>query len=261
MQRRSLLSLAVLLPVPLLAARFGGARSGQRKSSDLQGDAVELNDLATSIHSPADARTFVDRIAGIFADSLPCAWTTRGFRDRIAQAEFASATDPSHGILEVRIAAAWNRYIDTLGAPENAHVTAPELHNQRDALFATARVFWTRPYKSIWTIPGIYATTSEGTLAPNCRVIESVRLLWDFANIPDSIQNARERDRKGILVSDLLRETAHHPSTSLSSAGYSRVEGRVVAKPVEAAAWQYMQQHGVPAFTGVVGALLNELLS
>jgi hypothetical protein len=261
-QRRSLLSLAALLPIPFLIARFRPAVSAHARTSDLQQEAVELNSLASNIRSPQGARNFVDRTAQIFSDILPPEWTTRSLRIRIARAEFTAVTNRSNGTPEDRIADLWNQYIDALGGQEDLHITTAELHNLRDALFATFSTSWQRSYRNIWAIPGIYATNPDGTLASRCRILESLRLFYDLACIPGSLQNARDRNRQGILVSDLLRRVSQGPVRATSSVGHAFVTvGVGAANPVEAAARHFVQQHGVSAFTSVVGNTLDKLLS
>ena len=135
MQRRTLLSLAALLPVPFLARRFRPAMAVRASSaSDMRQQAMDLNTLAANLQTLDDARRLVDLIAQIFADSLPTPWSTRSFRDQIAQAEFNAATDPAKRIPEQHLVAVWNRYAETIAAPNEALITTPELHNLRDGL-------------------------------------------------------------------------------------------------------------------------------
>ena len=72
MQRRYLLSMASLLPLAWLTSRFVGGRASLTWSPDrVRGLALELDRLASGIHSVADAQRYVDYVAGIFADTLP----------------------------------------------------------------------------------------------------------------------------------------------------------------------------------------------
>src|SRR5690348_9838502 len=48
---------------------------------------LEINDLAGRINSEAEATALVDKIAEMFADTLPPSWMTRGIRQRLAHAE------------------------------------------------------------------------------------------------------------------------------------------------------------------------------
>lgn len=260
MRRRTVLSLAALLPIPFLAARLRPVAAARAHSADLQQEAVELNALATNIASPANARRLIDRIAEIFSEQLPPGWTTRTLRNRMAQAEFAAATDPSHRVSEQRIVTAWNSHAETINAPETTRITVPELHNLRDALFASAQFGWNRSYKNIWSIPAIFATNADGSMAYGCRVVETLRLLWDLANMPDNLESARVRVQHGILISELFRQAAQRPpsqGTQRSSIGVSRGH----ANPVEVAARQYVQDHGIPAYIGTVETMLNIILT
>jgi hypothetical protein len=47
-------------------------------------EAIQLNGLAGRIHSDADALALVNKIAGVFADTLPPAWVTANIRHRLA---------------------------------------------------------------------------------------------------------------------------------------------------------------------------------
>jgi hypothetical protein len=65
---------------------------------------LEINDLGGRIHSEADAGALLDKIAEIFADTLPPSWMTRGIRERLAHAEYASVSDPLRLIPESALA-------------------------------------------------------------------------------------------------------------------------------------------------------------
>ena len=55
--------------------------------------AIQMNELAGHIRSLSDSRRFVDMIAKMFADDLAPKWASRSIRDRVAHAEYESATD------------------------------------------------------------------------------------------------------------------------------------------------------------------------
>src|SRR3954469_11563509 len=107
-----------------------------------QEQAVRLNDAAGNIHSEADARALVDGIAEMFAKELPPAWMTAELRQRIAHIEYESATNVGSLIPEQRLVDVWNKYVHEIGASEEALVTVAEIHNLRDAYYATGQSMW-----------------------------------------------------------------------------------------------------------------------
>jgi hypothetical protein len=163
-----------------------------------------MNDLAGHIRTIDDSRTLVDMIARMFADELPPELATGSIRDRVAHAEYASVTDPARLVPEQRVVDAWNKYVQVIGAPGEALVNVVEIHNLRDGYYATARVLWNRGSQSIWTMPNIYDVGRDGKMADGCRAVEALRVIWDITNQFDNLRGARERVRKGILVSDSL---------------------------------------------------------
>jgi hypothetical protein len=260
MKRRSLLFLGALSPVALFTSRYLGARTAKApRQIDYRHQAEELNQLASTIQTPAGARRFVDFLADLFSEETPSSWTSSALRNRIAQAEFAAVSDPQNSIPESRLAEAWNAYVDTIGAPEDQKVTPAELHNLRDAFLTTARIGWNRGSRNFWLTPSIYATLPDGRLAPGCRAVESIRLLWDLANNPNNIQAARDRVSKGLLVSDLYRRTALSPESSVTR-GSVRFAVRN-PYPVELAQRKYIQVNGSAAFNRAVMAMLSRTLS
>jgi len=110
---------------------------------------IKLTTLAERIHSEADAVAFVDKIAEVFAATLPPIWVTRSVRQQVAHAEFEAVSNPSRLIPEQRIADVWNRYVREIGASEEALVTAAEIHNLRDADFAVSQLWWSRTNRTI----------------------------------------------------------------------------------------------------------------
>ncbi|HEV2577249.1 MAG TPA: hypothetical protein VGU25_08560 [Acidobacteriaceae bacterium] len=261
MQRRHFLFLAPLLPSALFAPLLLHARASQTPPQhNLADETLKLNELASNIHTIADARRFIDAIVDLFADELPPTWATESLRARLAQGEYLAVTDPQKRISEEHLAQTWNAYISTIHAPDDSHVSVAEMHNLRDGLFFTARVNWNRGFLNFWSLPSIFATQPDGTLAPACRVVESLRILWDLADIPDNLQAARERVAKGVLTSDIFKQ-AHQgpPSSSVGGGGY--LIARVKNNPVETAENQYIRDHGMVAFSTTVETMLNSLLT
>ena len=175
MQRRRLLLLASLGPAGLLLSRYLRALAPtspqsidpQKQAIKYREQAIQLNDLAADIHTISDARAFIDFVVEIFSDELPPHSVSRSLRERTAQAEFAAVTDPEKLIPEERIAAAWNSCVSTIEAPQDHQATAAEIHNLRDAFFATASVFWAR------------AAATSGLLQRSMRLPRTERLLKD----------------------------------------------------------------------------------
>jgi hypothetical protein len=261
MKRRPLLLLGALSPIALFTSRYLGASAPKApRPTDYRQQAEQLNQLASTIQTSADARRFVDFVADLFCEETPSAWTSNSVRSRIAQAEFAAVSDPQTAIPESRVAEAWNAYVDTIGAPEDQKVAPAELHNLRDAFLATARAGWNRTYRNFWLTPSIYATLPDGDLAPGCRAVESIRLLWDFANNPDNVKAARDRVSKGELLSDLYRKPPQSPASSATGSSWVSA-GMRSPYPIELAQRNYIQMHGNKAFSRAVMAMLTKTLS
>lgn len=206
--------------------------------------AVTINQLAGEVHSLPDARNLVDAIAAIFAADTPAFWTSESVRSRVAYAEYQSVAHSTRAFTEQRVADAWNEYVGEIGASEETRVTAPELHYLRDSLHTTARLMWTRKYlpvQTFWTIPQIYATDPDGKLAPGCRAMEALRLLYDMHRIFGNLLLTRERMRKGILLSDSLNSLMEHFNAP------GEVSARVVCggpNKICATESQFVREHG-----------------
>jgi hypothetical protein len=219
---------------------------------------TEISDLAGRIQSEADANALVDKIVELFADVLPPDWVTRGIRQRIAHAEYETVSDPARLIPEQRIADVWNEYVREIGAGEEALVSPAELHNLRDAQFASGQFLRHQEMNpSVWTISSIYAVDSDGKLAEGCRALEALRILYDLDRVFDTLRGARERVRKGILASDLIRERMENPPPQKKTA--VRLEDRIRENPVGLAESRYVQQHGPYVLNAVMEKLFDEL--
>src|SRR5690242_11211763 len=174
---------------------IGSAQQGSRSPEDLarmkqeaealsrkyEQQAIRLNEMAGNIRTEADANALVDAIAEMFAKELPPAWATADIRRRVAHVEFESATNVASLIPEQRVVDVWNKYVHEIGASDEALVTVAEIHNLRDANFASGQEMWMKGFnRSIWTMPNIYALGSDGKVAPGCRALEALRVLHDL---------------------------------------------------------------------------------
>lgn len=218
--------------------------------------AIEINDLAARIHSEADARALVDKIADVFADSLPPSWMTSGIRQRIAHAEYAAVSDSSRLIPEQRIADVWNEYVREIAAPDEALITVAELHNLRDGDFASAQYLWSRS-PSTWAVSTIYALGPDGKVAEGARPIEALRIFFDLDMMFDNLRAARERVRKGVLISDEIRKRQENPPASRKATAHLGM--RAINNPVWFAEQRYVQQHGPFVLNGFMEKLFDEL--
>ena len=89
--------------------------------------AIQMNELAGHIRSMDDARRLVNMVAKEFSDDLPPAWATAGLRERIAEAEYRSATDPA----ELFPSSAW----PTPGTATWTRLARPETRSSRRRRF------------------------------------------------------------------------------------------------------------------------------
>lgn len=259
MKRRSLLILGALTPIALFSSRYLGARAAKASlPPDYRQLAQQLNELAANIQTPADARRLVDFVADLFSREMPSTWNNSSLLSRIAQAEFSAASDSQRLIPEPRLAEAWNAYVEIIQAPEDQKATPAELHNLRDAFLTTARLSWDRGIRNIWAVPSIYATLPDGRLASGCRAMESIRILWDLANMPDNLQGARDRVSKGLLASDLFHKPQQSPVASVT---HGSVGVRIFSNPIEIAERNYIRLKGDRAFSNAVVTMINDTLA
>lgn len=259
MQRRTFLLLAPLFPSAPFAPRLVHARARQMPPPNkLRDETLRLNELASNIHTLADARRLIDAIAELFADSLPPAWATASLRARLSEGEYLAVTDPQKRISEAHLAAAWNAYVTTIGTLADCQVSADDIHNLRDALFSTDRLMWNHGYRNFWALPSIFAVQPDGSLAPACRVIESLRILWDLDSFPENLSAARERVSKNAVASVLPGNAPQKQSSSIRGA---YVTFRVSNNPVRTAERQYIREHGITAFNNSIKILINTISS
>jgi hypothetical protein len=84
-------------------------------------------------------------------------------------------------------------------------VTVAEIHNIRDAELTITQNLWSRGYQTIWLIPNIYAVGTDGRIAEGCRAIEAIRVIYDLYRFPQNLRSARDRVKKGVLVSEQVK--------------------------------------------------------
>jgi hypothetical protein len=261
MQRRRLLLLVPLVTQEFFVSRYLRALVPKRSQPvvDYQAQALKLNQLATNIRTIVDARMLVDFITSIFSDHLQPAWSDSRIRGQIAEAEFAAVSEPNRLIPEHRLAETWNNYAQTIQAPLSCQVTAAEIHNLRDSLFTSARLLWGKGSRNIWSAPSIYATQADGSMATGCRAIESIRILWDIANMPENLASARVRVSHGIFASELFSQALEHPSTTTHKSYVTSGPG--TRNPVEVAEREYVAGKGTKAFSKALQTMLNQALA
>ena len=273
---------AALLPICLLSAQQPAPQSPQQPNQSSQGEvraiiqppspevlrdiaelrkrdqehAIAIDNVASHIQSPDDARKLVDLVSAEFSDELPPRWATRSLRERLARAEYQSAADPGSLIPEQHIADVWNDFVEKIGAPQEAMLNAAEIHYLRDAQYVSARLGWSEGQQQIWTIPGVFALGPDGKVANGSRALEAIRLLWNLGNLTDDFAGIHEQVQKGVLFSDLF---PHPEKPWKPSGGY--VTARVVSLPVQQAAFRYIRDHGERAFDRAVETLLKDLLA
>lgn len=174
--------------------------------------AIRINDLAEHVQSEADATALVSEVATLFSKELPPAWFASGTNQRVAEAEYQSGRDPAKRIPEERIVNVWNQYVREIGAPDEAVVTAAEIHNMRDAQYTVAQHLWARGNQNIWTVPNIYAVRDDGKVADGCRAFEPIRVIYDLDRF-QNLRSARDRVRKGVQVSEQVKNRVADPRT------------------------------------------------
>ena len=223
--------------------------------------AIHMNALAANLDTPTDARTLV----GLFATNFPFVLSGRlanhAFLDHLANAEFNAAHDPAQGISEQQVAAAWNTYLNAVGAPLETHVTAAEIHYLRDDRYAASRyAFWTPGMENIFAMPALYNTQPDESLAPNCRPLEALLSLWSITESYDNLTGARERLRSGKLLSEYLRQ--HKLSLANSRRTVSVVTiTNAPPNPIGEAARLFALQHGDRQLRTLREHLADDLLA
>jgi len=219
--------------------------------------AIRTNELAGQVHSQADANALVSEIAAVFAKELPAAWSAAVVRERVARAEYEAVRNRASLVSEQRLVEVWNQYVREIGAPDEAVVTIAEIHNLRDAGFTVAQLMWARGDRTVWTAPNVYALGPDGRVADGCRAIEAVRVIYDLDDLFQNLRGARNRVRRAIVPSDVVKKRVADPS--LHSQSTVRFEAHVDTNPIRPAEQRYLQEHGAEAYGQLLARLFDEL--
>jgi hypothetical protein len=219
--------------------------------------ALRINDLAARIHTRADADAVVAQIATLFENELPPTWAIGSIRQRVAYAEYEAAIDPARLVPEQRIADVWNEYVREIGAPEEAIVSAAEIHNMRDGSFTTSQLMWARGHQTIWTIPSVYALGPDGKVAYGCRALDAIRVIHDLDGLLENLTSARERLKKGIVPSTEVKKGVAEAKTPVLAS--ARIQALPAPNPTRPAQLRYVQDHGSVAFAQLLARLFDEL--
>ena len=248
----------------LLAVAIGFAiqndvrAEASRKAAEHREQSIQLNELAAHIDSEADSKKLVDQVAALFQDELPPDWATDSVRQRLARAEYKSATDTASLIPEERIAGVWNRYVREIGAPDEAIVTVAEIHNLRDAQHATNRIFWDRDInRSVWTVPNIVAVGGNAKVANGCRALEAIRVIYSMDLIFENVRGARKRVQEGVVFSDEVVKRAGSQRTP--SLDHVTLTAAVGTDPIRPAEQRHLREQGAMAVDRLLTTLFSEL--
>jgi hypothetical protein len=250
-------SIALSIGTPTQQDQAHVRQEALQKMEQMRQQSTQLNELAGHISSMQDSRKFVDGLATVFQDELPPEWVTHDLRERLANAEYLSATDPTRLIPEQRVADAWNKYVRAIGAPQEVLVTATEIHYLRDSYYTGIHSIWARGNKNIWTMPNIYATGADGKVANGCRAVEALRSIHDLDSyFWETRVGLREQVKTGVLPSDSVKQSTNKPQRSAIVISNGSHE-----KPVLAAERRYVHDHGEIAMLELVNDLINDVLS
>jgi hypothetical protein len=258
MKSRSLLATLLLLASHLCPAQQPANTADTPTTYEQHKQAaIRINDLVGQIHSEADASAIVSEIATMFAKELPPAWASAGIRDRIAHAEHQAVSDPAKLIPERRVVEVWNQYVKEIGAPDEAIVSAAEIHNMRDASYTYAQLMWARGFQNIWTMPNVFALGPDGKVADGCRPLEALRLIHDLAGLFQNLRSARDRLRKGIVASEQIKKSTGAPNPLVQ--GNAQLLAKSNPNPTAAAERRYAQEHSSETYYLLLKRLFDEL--
>lgn len=219
-------------------------------------EAIRINDLAGRIHSESDATAYVSEIAVLLAKELPPAWAQDDIFHRIARAEYESVSNPTRLIPEHRIVDVWNQYVREIGAPDEAIVTAAEIHNMRDGGLTVAQIMWARGNQTVWTMPNVFALGPDGKVADGCRAVEVLRVIHDLDGLFQNLRSARDRLRKGIVPSDRFKKRVEDVNARPQTT--ARLVAHADNNPIRPAEQRYVQEHGSQAYQQLLRRLFDE---
>src|SRR5260370_19314411 len=229
-----------------------------RKAAEARQQAIQLNELASRIESEPVSETLVNNVAEMFKSELPPAWATSVIRQQVALAEYKSATDVSYLIPEERIAEVWNEYVREIRAPDEAIVTVAEIHNVRDAQYASGQVLWKRNQnQSVWTMPNIVAVGPDGKVAKGCRALETIRLIFSMDMLFENVLSARKQVQDGIVVSDDIARRAN--SSPQSERVAATLRAATDTNPLHPAEQRYIRERGRDSFNLLLARLFAKL--
>jgi hypothetical protein len=107
-------------------------------------------------------------------------------------------------------------------------------------------------------MPNIYAVGRNEKVADGCRAVETLRVVWDLANIFDNLRGARESVQKGVMLSDQIKHSQEAPA-SAQTRSEARLEVLKVDNPVRVAEMQYIREHGATGFSHAIEGLIYNL--
>lgn len=223
--------------------------------------AIQINALIPHIHTQKDSQRVVNLVVKGLGSQLPQEFASQKMETLVAEAEYRSVSEPNGLIPDRRIADAWNAYLDKIAAPKDQQASAALIYNLLDADYTTALQIWNVPFgKGLQTMPAIYAVAPNGKLRHGATALEAARVIDDLATMPWRVQAARNRLRKGILLSDWLAQRRQHPPPP------QNVHGGVFTfasapYPVTVAAHKYVTVHGEAAYAEVVMNLMNQIFA
>jgi len=250
--------LLTLLPFSVFSGLYS---SGERIAPTLSVEAqrerlTTINDLAATASDITATRKLVGMTFSLLAPEAPDRWTDPVLCERLAEAEFLSITTRGGLISEERVATAWNNYAKVINLPSADIVTSAEIHSLREGSKAASDFLWNRGNRSLWTLPNIYALDSNGRLASGCRVLETLRILWDLNVHIENLEGARQR----------LNAKAPTPSAQLSTPS-GRIPGAMMLQSAlqqesttQIAEKAFVRMNGDKALHNAKEEMLNDVL-
>jgi len=115
----------------------------------------------------------------------------------------------------------------------------------------------------VWLMPNMYHVDSSGNLAPGCRAVEALKLLYTLHDLFGNAIYARERLRQDAVASKVVKPAAERfpPSQEQireNRVAFARAEGR--AQELRQAERNYVRQHGTKAYDKLVREMVEGVL-